>query len=164
VAGQLDPGYVSGEQIELLKQDLEANKNKDLIFVFMHHPIKPNKASSGLDATTAAYLANLFGSYSNVSYVLAAHEHLYYNANSSTLTPPSWTTGTSKSPIYLVTGGAGAPLDNCGENTGYCNAFYHYLVFNVDGPTVNVQVIALQEKLKKTSTKKKAIGRRCPTV
>jgi hypothetical protein len=52
-----------------------------------------------------------------------------------------------------VTGGAGAPLDKCGDNTGYCDAFYHYLVFTVDGDTVNVQVVALPEKLKKPKKK-----------
>ncbi len=150
---KLDPGYVTQEQIELLKQDLEANNGKDHIFVFMHHPIKPNKASSGLDSVTAANLAGIFQSNSNVSSVLAAHEHLYFNANSDTLTPPQWTPGTS--PIYLVTGGAGAPLDNCGGKTsGYCGSFYHYLVFTVAGPKVTVQVIALPESLKKTRTKK----------
>jgi len=55
-----------------------------------------------------------------------------------------------------VTGGAGAPLDNCGGTTSgtYCNSFYHYLVFTVTGTTVTVQVIALPESLKKTHTKK----------
>ena len=151
---KLDPGYVTQEQIELLKQDLAANSNKDHIFVFMHHPIKPNKASSGLDSVTAANLAGIFQGSAKVSYVLAAHEHLYFNANSNTLTPPQWTSGTS--PIYLVTGGAGAPLDNCGSTTSgtYCNSFYHYLVFTVTGTTVTVQVIALPESLKKTHTKK----------
>ena len=149
---KLDPGYVSPQQIALLTQDLEANKDKTSIFVFMHHPMKPNKSASGLDAQTAQQLETLFQAYPNVSYVLAAHEHLYYNANGNTLTPPSWKAGASQPPIYLVTGGAGAPLDNCGHNTGYCDAFYHYLVFNVDGNTVNVQVIALPESLKKSKT------------
>lgn len=147
---KLDPGYVSQQQIDLLTQDLAANKDKAHVFVFMHHPIKPNKKASGLDAKTAATLAQMFQQ-ANVSYVLAAHEHLYYNANSSTLTPPAWQPGSA--PIYLVTGGAGAPLDKCGDNTGYCDAFYHYLVFTVDGDTVNVQVVALPAKLKKAKKK-----------
>jgi hypothetical protein len=150
---KLDPGYVSQQQIDMLTADLAANKDKAHIFVFMHHPIKPNKAGSALNAATAATLAQLFATTANVSYVLAAHEHLYYNANTSTLTPPTWQPGSA--PIYLVTGGAGAPLDKCGDNTGYCEAFFHYLVFTVNGDTVNVQVIALPEKLKKAKTKKK---------
>ena len=149
---KLDPGYVSQQQIDLLTQDLAANKDKAHIFVFMHHPIKANKKGSELDAQTAAKLAQMFQT-ANVSYVLAAHEHLYYNANSNTLTPPQWQPGSAA--IYLVTGGAGAPLDSCGDNTGYCEAFFHYLVFTVDGDTVNVQVVAVPEKLKKATTKKK---------
>ena len=146
---KLDPGYVSKEQIDLLTEDLEANKDKAHIFVFMHHPIKPNKTASGLDAKTAVKLTKIFEKYSNVSYILAAHEHLYYNASGNTLTPPQWPVEPFQGPIYLVTGGGGAPLDKCGNNPGYCDSFYHYLVFNVDGGTVNVQVIALPEKLKK---------------
>ena len=153
---KLDPGYVSQEQIELLTQDLEANKNKDQIFVFMHHPIMPNKTSSGLNSLNATQLQQLFAKYPNVSYVLAAHEHLYYNASSNTLNPPSWKTGNSQPPVYLVTGGAGAPLDSCGKSTNksYCGSFYHYLVFTVNGATVNVQVVQLPQS-QKTSTKKK---------
>jgi len=40
---KLDPGFVSQQQMKLLKDDLEANKDKAHIFVFMHHPIKPLK-------------------------------------------------------------------------------------------------------------------------
>ena len=149
---KLDPGYVSPEQIALLTQDLTANSDKAHIFVFMHHPIKPDKAPAGLNAATAAQLEQLFGKYANVSFVFAAHEHLYYNANSNTLTPPQWQAGSA--PVYLITGGAGAPLDKCGSNTGYCGAYYHYLVVNVDGSTVNIQVVALPEKLKKSKAKK----------
>jgi Calcineurin-like phosphoesterase len=151
---KLDPGYVTQEQIELVKQDLAANNGKSHIFVFMHHPIKPDKTPSGLDSATAANLAGIFQNNSNVSYVLAAHEHLYYNANSDSPNPPQWTPGTS--PIYLVTGGAGAPLDKCGTPTPntYCDdKSYHYLVFTVDGTTVNVQVVSLQNSPKKSPKK-----------
>lgn len=149
---KLDPGYVSPEQINLLTQDLAANKDKAHIFVFMHHPIKPNKAPAGLNVATANQLQQLFQNYANVSFVFAAHEHFYYNANTNTLTPPQWQAGSA--PVYLITGGAGAPLDKCGTNTGYCGAYYHYLVVNVDGDTINVQVVALSEKLKKSKAKK----------
>jgi hypothetical protein len=140
----------------MLKQDLENNKGKDQIFVFMHHPMKPSKSDSGLDPAIAANLEGIFSSYSNVAYVLAAHEHLYYNANSATKTPPSWTTGNSQAPIYLVTGGAGAPLDKCGPTTTstYCGKFHHYLVFTVTGTLVTVQVIELPQSTKTTLKKK----------
>lgn len=154
---KLDPGYVTQEQIELLKQDLATNNDKkDHIFVFMHHPIKPNKASSGLDSATATNLAGIFQNNSTkVAYVLAAHEHLYFNSASADPTPPQWTPGTP--PIYLVTGGAGAPLDKCNEQTPantYCDdKSYHYLVFTVTGTTVTVKLVTLPNP-KPTSTKR----------
>ena len=147
---KLDPGYVSPKQIALLTQDLENNKSKDHIFIFMHHPLMPNNILNGLNLSTALQLQKLFASYPNVSYVLAAHEHLYYNASANSLTPPSWTSGKSQPPVYLVTGGAGAPLDKCTTNTGYCSNINHYLVFTVNGDTVTVNVV----QVKSTSTKK----------
>jgi hypothetical protein len=147
---KLDPGYVSPQQIALLTQDLDTNKGKDHIFIFMHHPIQPNKAAAGLSALIALELQQLFKNYSNVSYVLAAHEHLYYNPGRKKKTPDPWKSGTSQPPIYLITGGAGAPLDKCGKNTRYCGKFNHYLVFTVSGDTVTVKVV----ELKSTSSKK----------
>ena len=45
-------------------------------------------------------------------------------------------------PTYLVSGGAGAPLDNCPDNAdSRCGSFNHYLVFDVNEATVKVQVI-----------------------
>jgi hypothetical protein len=148
---KLDPGYVSPDQINLLTQDLQTNQDKDHIFVFMHHPIKPNKAAAGLDPTIANSLQQIFQNNGKVSFVLAAHEHLYFNANSKHKTPPQWSPGTG--PIYLVTGGGGAPLDKCGGKVPhtYCGSFNHYLVFTVDGTTVSVQVVELNT----TSSKKK---------
>jgi calcineurin-like phosphoesterase family protein len=150
---KLDPGYVGADQIAMLKQDLAANQDKDHIFVFMHHPIQPSNPASGLDRTTATTLEKIFESNSKISYVLAAHEHLYFNASGPNKTPPTWKAGAA--PIYLVTGGAGAPLDKCGSSrpNTYCQVFNHYLVFTVDGPNVSVQVISVKES-KKKSTKK----------
>jgi hypothetical protein len=141
---KLDPGFVSDVQLGLLKRDLEANKDKAHIFVFMHHPIKPAKSSSGLNPANAAALQALFQKYSNVSSVIAAHEHLYFNATGSTLAPADRTDPSDQGPSYLVSGGAGAPLDNCPGSDANCASYNHYLVFEVDGGTVKVQVIQVQ--------------------
>lgn len=74
----LDPGYVSKEQMDWLKADLASNKATHT-FVLMHHPIKPLNADMGLNKDNADELVKLFGEYSNISYVIASHEHLYYN-------------------------------------------------------------------------------------
>lgn len=145
---KLDPGFVSMQQIELLAADLEANKDKTHIFVFMHHPIKPAKNGSRLNKENADELEKLFAKYKNVSYVIAAHEHLYFNASGDSLTPASKTSGSSDGPIYLVSGGAGAPLDSCPSDATNCSAIHHYLVFEVDGDKVGVKLVPV--KLKNT--------------
>jgi hypothetical protein len=148
----LDPGCVSQAQMDLLGQDLEANKAKAHIFVFMHHPIMPAKSDSGLNQADAAALEALFNKYPNVSYVIAAHEHLYFNATGTTLKPADRQDPSTAGPSYLVTGGAGAPLENCPGGAGSnCGSFNHYLVFEVDRDTVKVQVVQVS-----STTRKKA--------
>jgi 2',3'-cyclic-nucleotide 2'-phosphodiesterase (5'-nucleotidase family) len=130
----LDPGYVSQAQFDALKADLDANKAKRHIFIFMHHPIKPAKQEDGLDPICAKPLEDLFSHYKNISYVIAAHEHLYYNPQGNgTSPPPAWTA--KQPPVYLVSGGAGAPLT---RHAAPGLAVYHYLIFTVNGNDVTV--------------------------
>lgn len=150
---KLDPGYVTPEQIAALTQDLENNKSMEHIFIFMHHPLIPNNILNGLNLSTSLQLQKLFASYPNVSFVLAAHEHLFYNPGGTSSTVPSWTSGKNQPPVYVVTGGAGAPLDKCDKTntTGYCDdKTNHYLVFTVNGDTVTVTFVPV----KSPSTKK----------
>ena len=133
---KLDPGFVSSKQIKHLTEDLDANKAKAHIFVFMHHPIIPAKSSSGLYPPNASDLQALFQNYPNVSYVIAAHEHLYFNATGTGLTDPA-----PSGPSYVISGGAGAPLDKCPDSaTANCVSANHYLVFRVDGDAVSLEV------------------------
>jgi len=130
---KLDPGFVSPQQLELLTADLEANKGKTHIFVFMHHPIRPAKKGSRLNKENADALETLFAKYPNVSYVIAAHEHIYFNAG-----------GGKGAPIYVVSGGAGAPLDSCPKHAGkHCSNTHHYLVFEVTGSKVDMKMVKL---------------------
>ena len=138
----LDPGYVNQQQIDLLTQDLENNKAKAHIFVFMHHPIMPARSGSSLNPPIAQVLQALFAQYPNVSYVIAAHEHLYFNATGTSLKPADRQDPSPNGPSYVVTGGAGAPLDSCPSSAGVnCASYHHYLVFEVDNDTVRVQVV-----------------------
>ena len=142
---KLDPGFVSPKQIELLKADLEAHQDKAHIFVFMHHPIKPAKSGSRLNKDNADELEKLFAKYPNVSYVIAAHEHIYYNHGGKHLNPPPRTNPSPGGPGYLVSGGAGAPLDSCPtKSSKNCSATYHYLVFEVKGNSVDVKVVKVK--------------------
>lgn len=147
---KLDPGFVGPKQIERLKADLEANQGKEHIFVFMHHPINPARPGSRLNKDNADELEKIFAKYKKVSYVIAAHEHIYYYYGGKSLTPPQKT----KKPVYLVTGGGGAPLDKCPSKLNRnCKAAYHYLVFTVNGDDVEVKVVFVPVKLTKTSHK-----------
>jgi hypothetical protein len=151
----LDPGCVGKAQMDLLTQDLDANKAKAHIFVFMHHPIMPARSTSGLNQAEAAALQALFQKYPNVSYVIAAHEHLYFNATGTTLKPADRQDPSTAGPSYVVSGGAGAPLESCPGSAGAnCSSFYHYLVFEVDGDTVKVQVVPVSSTGGKKAQKK----------
>jgi hypothetical protein len=136
-----DPGHVTKEQRSALAADLEQSKNDAAIvhvFVFMHHPITPLKAKNGLDPKEAAELKALFTQYPKVHFVIAAHEHLYYNPLAPAFDPPSLTSPPSTTyppPYYLVSGGAGAPSKTAGA--------HHYLVFAVNGAAVTVTKILL---------------------
>ncbi len=131
----LDPGYVSKEQMDWLSAELAANKATHT-FIFMHHPIKPEKADMGLDKNNAKDLVKLFAKYQNISYVFASHEHLYYNPQTGdTTAPPNRTAPSKDPPYYLISGGAGAHLAKGG--------FHNYLVVSVDGSNINVRVVKL---------------------
>jgi Calcineurin-like phosphoesterase len=135
--GQMDQefSYIGSRQIAQLKADLEANRNKAHVFVAMHYPLKALTADDRLyPERTARELVELFGKYPNVSYVLAAHEHLYYNPQdpSNLIEAPSYAAG--QPARYLVSGGGGAPIWVKPEKGG----FHHYLIFQVDGPSVSV--------------------------
>jgi hypothetical protein len=126
------PGSITQKELDLLKADLDADKNLAHVFIFMHHPVVPYKAKDGLDQGSVQKLQALFANYNNVSYVLAGHEHMYYNplGKGALMLPPS-RTDPAQPPFYLVSGGGGAPLKD--NTTG---SFYHYIVFQVNGATV----------------------------
>jgi 3',5'-cyclic AMP phosphodiesterase CpdA len=132
----LDPGYVSPTQLAWVKQELDSSAKAKHVFIFMHHPIKPKKATMGLDSASAAALTTLFAKYKNVSYVLASHEHLYYNPQTKDESqPPARDDPSKDGPYYLVSGGAGAPLDKGG--------FHNYLVVAVKKHHVDVTMVKL---------------------
>lgn len=76
------PGYISKSQMGLLKQELDDAKkeNKAHIFLFMHRPIEGYKGKDQLCAENVTDLKALFEEYPNLSYVVAGHQHMYYNA------------------------------------------------------------------------------------
>lgn len=136
--------YMSPRQIAQLEADLEANRDKRHIFIAMHYPLfakdqgpPDSQWDDRLYPESRKALLVLFRKYDNIAYVLAAHEHLYYNPQSpeNVSNAPGWKPGDPI--VYLVSGGAGAPL-----HAGRWG-FHHYLVFTVDGDRVSVELIRL---------------------
>jgi hypothetical protein len=133
------------KQIAQLRADLEANRDKAHIFITMHYPIHA-KDQGPPDSTwddrlypeSRKALIEMFKDYDNIAYVRAAHEHLYYNPQSpeDVANVPGWKTGNPI--VYLVSGGAGAPL-----NDGKWG-FHNYLVFTVDGANVSAKLVKLE--------------------
>jgi hypothetical protein len=147
---KLDPGFVSQKQIDALKADLEANQDKKHIFVFMHHPINPAKQGSRLNKDNADELEKIFAKHTNISFVIAAHEHVYYYYGGKRLTPVRRKSGSAGGPTYRVSGGGGAPLDSCPKKSSKnCLAAYHYLVFEVNGDEVEMKLVVVPTKTKK---------------
>ncbi len=134
----LDPGYVSPQQLAWLRGVLDRSRNKDNVFIFMHHPIHGLEPKAQLDEASAQAVVDLLAQYPNVAYVFAAHEHLYYNPQDpSNYTQPSNRLNGGP-PLYVVTGGAGAPLEK-----NQPGDFNHYLVINVRGKRVLTELIEL---------------------
>ncbi|HEY7406616.1 MAG TPA: metallophosphoesterase [Candidatus Angelobacter sp.] len=129
------PGSITQKTLDLLKADLDADTNLAHVFLFMHHPVVPYKPEDGLDPASVQKVQALLANYTNVSYIVAGHEHMYYNplGNGALVLPPNRTDPTSPAqpPYYLVSGGGGAPLKK--NTTG---SFFHYIVFQVNGATV----------------------------
>jgi hypothetical protein len=137
--------YMSPLQHQQLKADLEASRDKAHIFIAMHYPLRAlaegppgTKWDDRLNPTDREALTKLFANYKNIAYVLAAHEHLYFNpADPDNIADvPSWKSGDPTR--YIISGGAGAPL-----NRGKWG-FHHYLVFKVDGDRVTATLHGLK--------------------
>jgi len=136
--GDKPPGFISKKQRELLEDDLKNNTSAAHVFIFLHRPLKGYKSKHELCERITEDLEKKFKKFSNLSYVVAGHEHMYYypKGDDHFSAPPQRTDPGGK-PTYLVAGGAGAPLEDTKD------AFYHYLIFSVNGNTVNVQLVVV---------------------
>lgn len=129
--------YIGKTQLAWLQSDLDANKHKQHIFIAMHYPIyaqHPQRDNLFGESRTA--LIDLFKKYSNISFVIASHEHQYFNSldpeNHETVAPFK-----SEDPTqYMISGGAGASM----EYFPLPGGFHHYLLFEVDGENVSVTI------------------------
>jgi hypothetical protein len=152
-------GYVGKAQLAALQATLTqlgADPTVAHVFCFMHRPIK-DKGGSQIGApkgTTSPYATQVQafrhlldqGKYSNMTFVFASHDHLLYvdPAPSKPNGPFTGSVPNKGEPVFIVTGGAGAPLSGCKKGgTGKPGAFYHYLSVTVNGSSVTVNVVPL---------------------
>jgi len=121
-------GVFDRRQYDFLLSELEANKDKQN-FVFFHRPmfdpseVYPNYVMS--ERKTAEKLMETFARY-RVRYVIAGHIHGYAKA-------------TRDSVVYMVTGGAGAPL----YLPNYLGGYYHYVKITVEGNKIKDELVKL---------------------
>jgi hypothetical protein len=120
---QKPDGDLSQTQISQLEAELKADTAMANVVIFMHRPIYAQKSTSRLAKPCRDLLKALFAKYPNVRYVMASHEHLFYQPSTTTPPPP---------PNYVISGGAGAPLAAGG--------YFNYLVVTVDGNQMTFEV------------------------
>jgi calcineurin-like phosphoesterase family protein len=142
-------GYVGPEQLAALQATLAglaADESIAHVFVLMHRPVHASRVNpkNQLGKPSRDLLKAILEDpkYRNVSFVFAAHQHLFYFHDED----HPWQTGpfvrrdpAGKKPSYIITGGAGAPLTR--KATPATGGYHHYLVVRVDGPQVTVTVV-----------------------
>jgi hypothetical protein len=145
-------GYVGPDQLAALDATLaalSADKSVAHIFVIVHRPVEasPVNLKNQLDKKSRDPLKAILENpkYPNVSFVFAAHQHLFYFHDKQN----PWSTGpferqdpAGKKPSYVITGGAGAPLT--GKSTPATGGFHHYLVVQVAGAKVTTTVVKVE--------------------
>jgi hypothetical protein len=146
-------GMVSQTQLTALQQsikELQADSSVTHIFLFMHRPVHSNSHAAIEAKGDSAYAQRLKAfretldtkANDKVTFVFASHDHLLYvypepkNANG----PFHRNVPATKKPTFIVTGGAGAPLEGCNKTPPPSGAYYHYMSVTVDGADVTVTV------------------------
>jgi hypothetical protein len=141
-------------QIRWLKNDLqEADENPEILwkFVVFHRPPYNSGTSHGNDTLIRKYWCPIFDEY-NVDIVFNGHEHIYertYPLLNNEIT--DFNTQSYQNPdgtIYVITGGAGAPLYNPagGWWTVTQNKSLHFCKINIKSDN-SLEVEVLTEKL-----------------
>ncbi len=134
-----ETGGIYGEQLDWLTEDLKANSNATLTFVFLHRPIwpvGPHEEDSFQNETNKQIVVSLFKEY-GVDYVFAGHEHVFDYSEHDGI-------------VQIITGGAGAPLYADPENGGV----NHLLLVHVTGGNAEITLIRFRDlKVEVTSGK-----------
>ncbi len=142
-------GYVGPTQQAALAATLAAlaaDPSVAHIFLFMHRPLEasPVNPDGQLAKASRDPLKEILddtSKYPNLSVVFASHQHLFYfhdKANPYQTGPFQRTDPAGAKPLYLVSGGAGAPLTK--KATPATGGYHNYLLVQVKGAEVTVTV------------------------
>jgi 3',5'-cyclic AMP phosphodiesterase CpdA len=138
-------GFVGATQLAQFKATLASLPAAITnVFLFMHRPVyddnghqigpKEKDANTPYGRQLNAFVAVMRALKApRVKYVFASHDHRYWAA------PP-----VKGAPLFVISGGGGAPLSGCPKN---CRpgAYYHWLQVDVDGDAVRVTQIPLKQ-------------------
>jgi calcineurin-like phosphoesterase family protein len=146
-------GMVGQAQLTALQSSiaqLQSDPSVTHIFLFMHRPVYSNshaaiKAKGDSDyAKRLKAFRDLLDTKANdkVTFVFASHDHLLYvyPEPKAPNGPYHRSVPATKKPTFVVTGGAGAPLEGCKKPPFPAGAYFHYTTVSVDGPSVTVTV------------------------
>jgi hypothetical protein len=118
----------------------------------MHRPIHDDNGSQLVAPDGSDYASRLtqFRSlldskaHPKVTFVFASHDHrlFVYPTPSNPNGPFTRSAPATDNPTFIVTGGAGAPLEGCksGSSAQPPGAYFHYMSVAVDGANVTVSV------------------------
>jgi len=147
-------GFIGATQLAALQTtiaQLSSDPSVAHIFFFMHRPIHDDNGSqivapAGSDyATRLTQFRDLIDTNANskVTFVFASHDHrLWVYPPPPDLNGPfARSVPATTNPTFIVTGGAGAPLEGCPGNA--VGAYFHYISVSVDGANVSVNVVPL---------------------
>jgi hypothetical protein len=149
-------GFVGQAQLTALQASLDqlsADKSVAHIFFFMHRPIHDDNGSQIVATTAGTDYANRLTQFRSlldntthpkVTFVFASHDHrlFVYPTPSNPNGPFTRSAPTTDNPTFIVTGGAGAPLEGCrsGSAARPPGAYFHYISVAVDGANVTATV------------------------
>ena len=126
-------------QYNWLVADLQANADAFWKFVFFHHPAY-SASSHGSTPAVQAHLVPLFES-AGVDIVFNGHDHVYERTHP--IRDGAISTVKEGGVVYIVTGGAGAPLYAAGSDwwTAYSRSAYHFTRIDVANCALTLQAI-----------------------
>jgi hypothetical protein len=146
-------GMVGQAQLTALQTSLaqlQADNSVAHIFLFMHRPVHSNSHAAITAKGDSAYAQRLKAfrdtldtkANDKVTFVFASHDHLLYvyPEPKEPNGPFHRSVPATKKPTFIVTGGAGAPLEGCNKTPPQAGAYYHYTTVSVDGADVTVTV------------------------